>query len=485
MEAILLSDLILPQLTPDSGESLQNQIAQCIQRCVLDGLLKVGHRMPSTRALASQLKVSRITVLRVYERLTSEGYLSASVGSGTYVADTFAQRGPRERVAPAATGISRRGAQIVSSTQGLVQLEGAFVPGVADISQFPFHVWQRLQNRYLRKEFNMLTGYGAGGGYMPLRRALASYLRISRGVQCEPEQVIITAGTHQSLDLCARMLTDHGDTAATEDPCHWGIPTVMRAAGLNLLTCKLDSEGVVLDEAALAATPKLLVTTPSHQYPSGAVMSLQRRTELLHLAHERDFWILEDDYDSEFHYDERPLPSLQGLDTHGRVLYMGTFSKVLYPGLRMSYVVVPPALAEAFATSLAQLFRPGQITTHAAMTDFITSGHFSTHVRTMRGVYAERRAALLDSFARHLEGAAVLSGGRAGLHLQCHFDPALDVPALVAAGAAVKLSLRELQYYQIEPGQPNGLVLGYGGVPTSQIDEKVALLAQCHQQLHR
>ena len=485
----LLSELILPGLRSDPKISLQKQIYKALQQAILSGALGAGHRLPSTRQLALDLRVSRITVTLAYDKLSAEGYIATAQGSGTFVTDTHPLI-HRERTATNPEirdldecGLSTRAKRLVRSTHGSNQQSGAFVPGISDTLHFPFHLWQRMQNRYTKKPHSALTGYGTGGGYPPLRQALAEYLQISRSVKCTPEQILITMGTNQSLDLCALMLADAQDVALIEEPCNWSTALIWRAADLRVQTLGLDEDGLKLQDFPFATTaasehPKLVFTTPSHQYPMGGAMSLQRRRLLLELARQYKFWIIEDDYDSEFRYDANPLPSLQGLDHHERVIYLGTFSKVMYPGLRMSYLVVPQALVQSFASGLNQLFRPGQLSLQAAMSDFITEGYFASHVRRMRGIYAERQCELKRSLESHFGDSTQVSGGNAGLHLTTRFNEPVDLGLMTSFCEAKGVALRDLSlYYQGDSPLP-GYVLGYGGIATDQVEAAVQVMAQ-------
>ncbi|CAM3773272.1 putative rhizopine catabolism regulatory protein MocR [Pseudomonas reidholzensis] len=479
----LLHDLLVSQLQRSAEMTLQRQLYRIIQASVLEGHLPVDYKMPSTRALADQLQISRITVSLAYERLTDEGYLYARPGSGTYVADTLPQAyaQPTTVQAPEAVEalLSQRGMAITARVTGLAKAGGAFVPGVADADLFPFHIWKRLQNRYFKKSQGELTGYVEHGGYRPLREALASYLYASRAVKCSPEQVIITMGTHQSLDLIAKLLSDPGDTVRVESPCHWGAPVVLSAAGLNVLPMGVDAEGACLPVIEKGDNPRLVFVTPSHQYPTGNIMTLQRRREWLAFAEAHNFWILEDDYDSEFRYDIEPIPSLQGLDSRQRVIYMGTFSKVTFPGLRLSYLVVPEPLADAFSKGMTQLYRPGLLPIQAAMADFIQEGHFASHIRKMRAVYGERRSLLQACLREQFGELIAFSSGAAGIHLAVNISPVGAAQKMIEQAANFALTLRGS--YHIDPGVHDGLlVLGYGGVKVEEIPAAVRRLRQLY-----
>ena len=283
---------------------------------------------------------------------------------------------------------------------------------------------------------------------------------------------MITAGTQQSLDLCAQLLADAGDTAWVEDPCYWGARRVFQARELKLRPITVDSDGMALDDTDLATKPRLIYVTPSHQYPTGAVMSLARRRELLEVAVRKDAWILEDDYDSEFRYTGRPLAALQGLDNDDRVLYMGTFSKVLYPGIKVGYLVVPPALIPAFRSALYDLQRPGQLTVQATLTDFITHGHFTTHVRKIRQTYGARRELLRRMLAQTMPSSVSISKEESGLHLVVELPDSVDDVALAQRAAAMDISVKALSTYYLKPQQVRrGLLVGYAYCTPEQITD--------------
>ncbi|AIO30493.1 aminotransferase class I and II family protein [Burkholderia cenocepacia] len=484
MRAVLLTDLLAHGLSRTGGATLQHQIYDVVRRGVLDHTLVAGQKLPSSRALADELGVSRITVSLAYDRLIAENYLIARTGSGTFVAATssrpLSEPGETAHARHSMT-LSRRGAQLEHLPGGVTQSYGAFVPGVADTPMFPFHIWRRLIARHIGKGDLSLSGYALDGGYARLRAAVASYLKISRSVVCEPEQVIITSGTHQSIDLCARLLTDPGDAAIVENPCHWAFPTVLSAAGVQLVARTVDAAGLSLNEADTPAHARLVVTSPSHQYPTGAVMPLARRLELLQSARARNLWVMEDDYDSEFRYDGTPLPSLQGLDSDARVIYGGTFSKAMYPGVRVAYLVVPAHLADTFAKACAKLYRPGQLHIHAALADFIDDGHFAQHLRRMRIEYAERQALLRDALQAEFGDTIRLSDARAGLHLFAHFDAAVSTRTLIDVARADGLILGSPHFVAPHATlQDRSIVLGFGGVAQAAIGDGVKRLGRAY-----
>ena len=327
-----------------------------MQQAILTGQLPPGTKLPSSRTLAEDLGIARNTVLHVYDQLTAEGYVISTTGSGTYVADTRpdtaavnARRKPavagvdaqgqaqpgKSRSRPNATWATcpTRGRRLIDKAGVSAKQWGAFMPGVPDVAEFPARTWSRLQARLWKEANPDLLTYAPGGGYRPLRRALSDYLRVARSVNCTPDQIIITTGIHQSIDLAVRLLTDVGDRAWVEEPCYWGARSVLQSSGITLVPVPVDDEGLNPREQDLQQPPRLALVTPSHQYPLGMVMSLARRRTLLEYARQHNVWIIEDDYDSEFRYGSRPLASLQGLDDAGQVIYVGSLGKMLFPGL--------------------------------------------------------------------------------------------------------------------------------------------------------
>lgn len=494
MNQLPLAELLLTDLAPreTAGQTPRHRrLYESIRRAILSHHLPVGAKLPSTRDLARDLGLSRNTVLTAYEQLLAEGYVKALTGSGTFVADTFpdiqdgAPGSPaavRERSAlprldradmlPAGepnARLSRRGNRLTHIAAGSQFEIQPFAPGDPDFSIFPFKLWQRLQNKYWRDARPELLDYGSAGGYLPLRRAVADYLRVSRSVRVNTDQVLITAGTQQSLSLAAQLLADAGDLAWVEDPCYWGARRVFEACDLLLRPVPVDAEGMNPQTDDLPTEPRLIYLTPSHQYPKSVVMSLSRRRLLLDLAARKAAWILEDDYDSEYRYTGRPLSSLQGLDTHDRAVYLGTFSKVLYPGIKIGYMVLPPALVEPFKSALYDLQRPGQMMLQAALADFIEQGYFATHIRKMRLLYGERRELLRKTLAPILGSAATISSEESGLHLAILLPPDCDDTALAGRAAEEGLSVRALSSYYLGADRERGLVVGYAYVPTEKI----------------
>jgi len=465
--------------------TLNRQIYDIIRQAILDGILPANTKLPATRSLAKELQLSRNTVLAAYEQLEAEGYVTTAIGSGTYVAETFSNKnksGDTERtgnaadhktliqVAPRRYTLSRRGHKLISDAGASDRQWGAFVAGVPDVSLFPHNVWARLLSKRWRNPLPELLTYAHQGGYMPLRRALAEHLRIVRSANCEASRIIITTGIHQALDLVARMLADSGDTAWIEDPGYWGTRSVFSSAGIVTIPIPVDKEGIAPDGIALQNPPRLIFVTPSHQYPLGTVMSMARRRMLLEYARQRDAWIIEDDYDSEFRFEGKPLASLQGLDQHDRVIYVGTFSKTLFPGMRLGYMIVPKALATQFATGLSEIYREGQLMQQAVLAEFIEEGHYSAHTRRMRQHYARRQSLLREALTQRFGKSWPISSQEAGLHMTMFLPANSDDLGISIAARTQGIIARPLsRYYHHGTGALKGLLLGYACVPEQEI----------------
>ena len=472
----MLSELLLTdmaRLSQQDNMPLHRQLYEAMRRAMLDGKLAAGDRLPSSRELTHDLGLSRNTVVAALNQLSVEGYLVSRVGSGTFVHDNVPrspQRKASSQVPRHQTDLSRRGIAL-SSTFCATQLEvQPFTPGIADFSAFPVALWQRLQNKHWRMTYPEMLDYSYCGGHAPLRRAVADYLRVFRSVPLDVDQVIITSGTQQSLELCAQLLADHGDTVWLEDPAYWGAVKAFMATGLRAHPVKVDQHGMAPTPQDERTPPRLIYTTPSHQYPTGAVMSLARRQHILAIARTHNAWVLEDDYDSEFRFSGPPLSSLAGLDQDERVLYMGSFSKVLYPGLKLGYLVVPKRLVAAFKQAHYDLNRPGQMPLQAALAEFIELGHFASALRRARHSYAQRRQCLLEALAPCLGKNAQITGAEQGLHLCVRLPDALDDKALAQRIGTFGLTVRPLSAYCLERQDAKGLVIGYGYAPLAEIE---------------
>jgi len=462
----------------NAAEPRQMRLYRLLKSAILDGLLSPGTRLPGSRQLATDQRMARNCVLFAYQQLLAEGFLEADRG-GTRVAALPLTREPAvpKSPRPAATTLSQRARHLPPAVRGESYLP--FAPGVPDLNAFPWPAWSRVLQRAWSDVSARQVAYAEPGGEPELRRAVAAFLSARRGVACTAEQVFIFPGGQAALDACARLLADTGDTVWLEDPCYTAGRNAMLAAGLKAVPVRVDEDGLVPDDVLWRASPpRLVYVTPSHQYPLGVVMSLPRRLALLAHAARSGAWILEDDYDSEFRYGRPPLPSLQGLDVHGRVIYLATFSKVIYPGLRLAYMVVPESLVESFQTGLSELYRGGQYLTQAVLADFIAEGHFVAHIRRMRQLYARRRQALLGAIRQHFGEQLPIHDGAAGLHLVLGLPPGSNDLAVSEQAMRAGVLTRPLsQYYRGAAPQP-GLLLGYAHVDEADIPRHFATLAQ-------
>jgi GntR family transcriptional regulator/MocR family aminotransferase len=456
---------------------LWRQIYEQIRAAISSGRLAAGVRLPASRALASDLVVSRNSVTAAYAQLRAEGYLVQRGRVGTFVATLapdrveMGARAPRPRSKTAHTVATRRQLSRVAAMamtaaerrpRGDRGLPVPFRIGDPAIDVFPVRVWSRLVARSWRNG-RVPLGYLDPAGSRTLREAIAEYLSGSRGVRCEWQQVFIVSGTQQAVDLAIRLVLSPGDAVWIEDPCYSGARSAIDASGLTAVSVPVDGEGISVDDG-LRLEPKArgVYVTPSHQFPLGAVMSVSRRMALLGWAASADAWIIEDDYDSEFRYASRPLPSLQGLDEQGRVIYVGTFSKTLFPGLRVGYLVSPPGLVDAFQAAFALGGRYASADAQLVVTEFITEGHFERHLRRMRALYAARQAALLTYAQGQLSEWLDVSPSAAGLHLIGWIrDRGSSAAKIIERAAEAGVELRALSHYTQRMPKHDAILLGY------------------------
>ncbi|HZW19781.1 PLP-dependent aminotransferase family protein [Noviherbaspirillum sp.] len=483
----LADSLATIRLSPPSGTPMFRQLYEGIKQSVLAGKIAPGAQLPPTRELARQLGISRQTVLNAYTHLMAEGYLSGTVGKGTFVSHTLPLAGTGTKAAEARPlrPLSVRGECFIGPQAVLNIHEGApkaFRIGMPGLDVFPFEVWARLEARRWRRPPHEL-GYSDPIGYKPLREALSAYLGTARGVHCHPDQIVITSGSQQALFLIATLLLAPGDAAWVEDPGYRGISASLRAAEARVCPVPVDEEGLSLSFGKQAwPDAKLAYVTPSHQLPLGTTMSLARRLELLAWAKENRMWIVEDDYDSEYRYTGPPLASLHSQDKAGSVIYVGTLSKILFPGLRLGYIVLPPALVDAFVQARAIMDRHAAIVPQIVLADFITEGHFSRHIKRTREAYAERRLALLEAIGNEL-GAHLRPGAAdAGLQLSTTFIARRDDSAAAQLARANGIEVRALSQFYLEDGMQaqekrlSGLVLGFASIPVQDIRQAAPAL---------
>lgn len=457
----------------------QRLLHECLRAAIRDGTLAAGTRLVASRTLAEELGVARNSVLYAYEQLASEGYV-VSDRRGTVVA-AIAPGHARVQAAPAPqqAGLSRR-ARNLREVSGPASMMGAFVAGVPALDHFPLPLWRRMLERSLRTLTVEQLNYADSCGEMALRAAIADHLRASRGVVCTAQQVFITDGTQSSLDLCMRALADEGDTIWMESPGYAGAQAAARAAGLDLAAIDVDQDGIApTPDDWQQRPPRLIYTTPSHQYPTGGVLPLLRRLALIESARAAGALIIEDDYDSEFRHDGPPLPAMQGLAPDAPVVYLGTFSKTMFPALRIGFLVAPTELAVQLAQMRAQSHARGRVAEQLALAEFLHSGQFALHLRRMRRLYRQRRDALAAALEQHVGTMAEVHGASAGMHLVLRFlDPQLDDIAISVQAREQGIVVHPLSGDALK-GESGwcGLMIGYAQIPAEQMDGLVRQLA--------
>lgn len=478
----------LPVLAIDrsSDKPLYRQVYERYRDAIVERRLRAGDRLPSTRSLAVELGISRLPVLNAFEQLLAEGYCESRTGSGTYVAATLPGDPPRSTAQrdAGAQPAPQPGPRTVSGSLALRHAPprwlggaGAFHIGQPALEHFPFRAWSALVSRHARHLDPTRLRYGSAAGTKAFREAVARYLRAARGVSCSPDQIMATSGSQQALELVARVLLAPGSRVWIEEPGYWGARQALHVAGARLVPVPVDHEG--LDVAAgIARSPRAraVFVTPSHQFPLGATLSASRRLQLLDWARQTGAWVIEDDYDSEYRYEIQPVAALQALDRDARVIYIGTFSKVLSPALRVGYLVLPPDLVESFAAARFAMDICPPPFFQSVLADFLDEGHFARHVRRTRQLYRERRGALVAALRDEAAGALEVLGVQAGTHLVARLpDDANDV-AVSERATALGLAMMPLSSCYL--GQPDrqGLVLGYGAVPAEEIPEAVSRL---------
>lgn len=480
----------------DKNDSLPlyRQIYDAIRKAILSGEFASKMQLPATRNLAQNLGVSRITVVNAYEQLFAEGYLEGKTGSGTFVASEL----PEDLLQTAKSKLKKSvfkqntplnlspfGEKLVSKDIETIrgQMVVKFQPfqnGLTAVEHFPFEIWSRLASRYYKNPPRSILGYGDPQGFLPLRQAVAGHLKSARGVNCSAEQVIITSGAQQALDLTARIFLSANDAVLIEDPCYLEARNSFSATGAKIVPVDVDEEGLNLQRMSKAGEEaKLVYVTPSHQYPLGATMSLSRRLALLDWARAKNAWIIEDDYNSEFRYSGRPLASLQGLDKTGRVIYIGTFSKTIFPSLRIGCAVVPPELVDVFTSARALNDVHSSLIEQAILAEFIAEGHFARHVRRMRSLYEKRQKFLVSECEKELSGLLEVRKADAGMHLVGWLTEGASDRIIAEKAAEKGLIIAPISSYSTKQIPRGGFILGYTAFDEAQIKNGVIKLKSC------
>lgn len=458
-----VSELMLLRVDRDGEVPLLRQVFLGLRQAILSGALPPGGRLPPTRALADRLGIARNSVVAAYEQLLAEGYIEGRVGAGSFVSRELPpglEPAPARPAEPAPPPTRPPDAPRPGGPYGTMP----FNTGRCSVDDRTVQVWRRLTQRHLHRFDPALLGYADPAGPLALRRAITGYLRSARAVRCEPEQVVVTSGAQQAIDLMVRVLLAPGDAAWIEDPGYPAARAALAAAGARLVPVPVDGQGMTV-VAGVAAAPeaRLAYVTPSSQYPLGLVLSMTRRLELLAWARQAGAWVLEDDYDSEFRYAGRPLASLQGIDEGGRVIYIGTFSKVLFPGLRLGYVVVPFALLDRVLATRQRIdWHPAGLQT-SVVTDFIEEGHFSQHLRRMRRRYHAARDALVEALRDELGDRLTVEPPEQGMKLVARLRPGPSDLAVSEVAARRGIVARAVSPMFIAAPPVQGLMLGFTG----------------------
>ncbi|MBX7172302.1 MAG: PLP-dependent aminotransferase family protein [Pyrinomonadaceae bacterium] len=476
----------------NSDVPIYRQIYDSIRQLILHGKLQPKTQLPATRLLAKQLNVARMTIINAYEQLFAEGYLESKTGSGTFVAarlpeDFLNAEKPQKKQTETTNRtfklsnfgdyLAHNGERILRpyNTQNILP----FRHGIPAIDEFPFEIWSKILQKQLKSANSKIFSYGDIQGFPPLREAIANHLYQSRGVFCTAEQIIITNGTQQTLDLIGSVFLSKNDEICLEDPTYFGARDVFSAIGAKLIPVSVDKEGFELEEAKTKSrNPRLIYVTPSHQYPLGMTMSLARRMNLLEWARETESFIIEDDYDSEYRYAARPLASLQGLDRHGSVIYIGTFSKTVFPALRLGFLVAPKDLVEVFKTAKALRDWHSPQIDQAVLAEFISDGHFTKHLRKMRGIYQKRQQVLVEEAQKHLKGMLEILPATSGMHLIGWLPEGVDDWQIFQAARKENLQLTPISASCLEQKLRGGFFIGYTAFNEIQIKEGIKKLRE-------
>lgn len=471
---------------PHAGVNLYRWLYGELRAAILDGRLRPGARLPATRDLASAYGLSRATIVTAFDQLKSEGYVEGRSGSGTYVSQALPEhfldvRGPHTE-----SRLPHRRIALSSYARRLQPFRGsvhrplrAFRAHQPALDLFPANLWAQVAARRLRRVSAGLLAGGEALGYRPLREAVADYLNSSRGVKCTAEQVLIISGAQEALDRTARILLNPGEPVWVEEPGYPGAGVVFRAVGARVRHVPVDAEGLDFECGRKRwEVPRLVYVTPGHQFPLGMTMSLRRRLALLEWARRSGTLIFEDDYDSEYRYSGRPIPAMQGLDRSGVVIFTGSFSAVLFPALRLGYLVAPPEMVDIFAAAESVSTHHPPLLEQAVLCDFITEGHFARHIRRMREIYAERLGVLLECANEKLAGGLEISNVEAGLQTVGWLKGGIRAERVVELAAERKVEVVALSRYVSGKSRPNGVILGFAAVDPREIRRGVEELAR-------
>ncbi|HEY0218934.1 MAG TPA: PLP-dependent aminotransferase family protein [Afipia sp.] len=483
----------------EAQASLVLRLRDRIQGLIWEGAISDGERLPSTRALARDLGISRETVEAAYQQLDSEGFVVRRTGSGTFASRAhkiaiddrkLPQKSSDDKTTEGykpAGPIAVRGTDIIRSG-GIVDQSDVhpFVAAMPDVETFPIDVWQQLTSRTLRNHSRKLLMYGDAQGYEPLRIEIWKYLTANRGIRCDPDQILVLSSSQQALTLIGIVLINPGDIVAVENPGYHGAKLALLAADAYLKPVSVDADGIVVENIEDTRGPvRAVYVTPSHQYPTGVTLSLERRIELLKWAASTRGWIIEDDYDSEYRYDSRPLPSIQGLDQNGNVLYLGTFNKVLFPSLRIAYLVLPRPLVRHFVAARTLLDGQSPVITQAVLQAFMFEGHFTAHIRQMRELYHGRRDLFSRSLATHLSRFVHAVTPPGGLSVACYLKDGLNEKRTIDIARSIGIELPSLRRLYLGNEGRDGWLLGFAALAPEVAANAMQRLASILPQLDK
>jgi GntR family transcriptional regulator/MocR family aminotransferase len=476
--------LDLLTLDSEANTSLHRQLYNELSSLILHGKLKANTRLPSSRSLADELSISRNTVIAAYDALLAEGYVECRSGSGTWISQlpepTKKQKSPEDELHH--PQLSRRGNVIAHQPKDqIVPGQIAFHPGFPDIREFPFSTWARILKRHARYPHEDIFGYHSLAGHPRLQSAISNYLGVSRGVECTPSQVIIVTGAQAAFDLCARLLLDEGDTFCYEDPGYSGAFSAMLAAGGVATPLFVNRDGWSIPES-FPSNPKLFFVTPSCQWPMGLAMRLENRLELLNAAENLNAWIIEDDYDGEYRYRGKPIPAMQGLDKSGKVLYVGTFGKTMFPSLRIGFIVVPARLSQAFDAAVSITGKHPPLLLQATLADFIEEGYFAKHLAKMRRLYSERQVDFVAECNACLGEWLSVEEIDTGMQVVARFKTQMSDVDFCKRAAAHMVDVGPLSpHYRHSPPE-QGIIMGYTGVGAKERQKGLERLKAAFQE---
>jgi len=475
---------------------LQLQLYQGLKERILSGRLTADTKLPSSRGLASDLSVSRNTVNSALEQLKAEGYIKTKPGAGHYISDELpedylhAKLNPKVAFKtnnPGSLSLSARGQKLMGKTKPRIYNNQSFEAGLPDLKAFPLQKWSQIQHRHSQR--TSLLGYDDLQGHAPLRRVLAEYLRTSRGVVCSPEQIIITVGAQQAVNIAIQVLLEKGDLAYLENPGYIGMRLAFEHQWIKTTGIDVNEQGIDIEQLPEKPRGKLICLTPTHQYPMGGIIPLANRLKILQWAADNNIWVIEDDYDSEYHFDHKPIAAMQGLGLAEQVIYIGSFSKVLYPGLRLGYMVVPKQLTNACIKAKNLMTGQTALVEQATVAEFIEAGHFVRHLGKMRLLYHEKLKAILLACQQHLVDYAEPIYSGAGMHIVLILKPPTIKQAISDIHIVERLKEKSiycsaLSSYYIGTAKKQGLVLGFANTAVDEMDQKIAIIKQVLTRTH-